>query len=64
VVAERREPGGTELGERVRERLLAEGRGLGLGPRRRCSRRAARQMVEQVIATALERDADVICAGT
>ena len=55
-----REPGGTEHGERVRELLLAEGE---VSPWAEAALFAAAraQLVEQVIAPALERGADVIC---
>jgi len=55
-----REPGGTELGERVRELLLAEGE---VSPWAEAALFAAAraQLVEEVIAPALERGADVIC---
>ena len=55
-----REPGGTELGERVRELLLAEG---DVSPWAEAALFAAAraQLVEEVIAPGLERGADVIC---
>ena len=55
-----REPGGTELGEHVRELLLAEGE---VAPWAEAALFAAAraQLVEDVIAPALERGADVIC---
>ena len=55
-----REPGGTELGERVRELLLAEGE---VTPWAEAALFAAAraQLLEDVIAPALERGADVIC---
>jgi len=55
-----REPGGTELGERVRELLLAEGE---VTPWAEAALFAAAraQLLEEVIAPALERGADVIC---
>ena len=55
-----REPGGTELGERVRELLLAEGE---VAPWAEAALFAAAraQLVEDVIAPALERGADVVC---
>jgi len=54
-----REPGGTELGERVRELLLAEGE---VAPWAEAALFAAAraQLVDEVIAPALERGADVI----
>ena len=55
-----REPGGTPLGERVRELLLT---GNGISPWAEAALFAAAraQLVEQVIAPALARGADVIC---
>jgi dTMP kinase len=55
-----REPGGTELGEHVRELLLAEGV---VAPWAEAALFAAAraQLVDEVIAPALERGADVIC---
>jgi dTMP kinase len=55
-----REPGGTELGERVRELLLAEGT---VSPWAEAALFAAAraQLVEEVITPALDRGADVIC---
>src|SRR5512133_1122282 len=55
-----REPGGTELGERVRELLLAEG---DVSPWAEAALFAAAraQLVEEVIAPGLDRGADVIC---
>jgi dTMP kinase len=55
-----REPGGTELGERVRELVLAEGE---VSPWAEAALFAAAraQLVEEVITPALERGADVIC---
>jgi dTMP kinase len=54
-----REPGGTELGERVRELLLAEGQ---VSPWAEAALFAAAraQLVDEVIAPALERGADVV----
>ncbi len=54
-----REPGGTELGERVRELLLGEG---DVSPWAEAALFAAAraQLVEEVIAPAVERGADVI----
>jgi dTMP kinase len=59
-VVSTREPGGTELGERVRELLLAEGT---VSPWAEAALFAAAraQLVEEVIAPALDRGADVIC---
>src|SRR4051812_7239991 len=55
-----REPGGTELGERIRELLLAEGE---VSPWAEVALFAAAraQLVEEVIAPALGRGADVVC---
>ena len=55
-----REPGGTELGERVRELLLHAG---AVAPWAEATLFAAAraQLVEHVIAPALERGADVVC---
>jgi dTMP kinase len=59
-VVSTREPGGTELGERVRELLLAEGE-VSLWAEAALFAAARAQLVEEVIAPALERGADVIC---
>jgi dTMP kinase len=55
-----REPGGTELGERIRELLLGGGE---VAPWTEAALFAAAraQLVEDVIAPALERGADVVC---
>jgi dTMP kinase len=55
-----REPGGTELGEQVRELLLHQG---AVAPWAEAALFAAAraQLVEEVIVPALERGADVIC---
>jgi len=55
-----REPGGTELGERIRELILG---GLEVSPWAEAALFAAAraQLVEQVIAPALARGADVVC---
>ncbi|HSS80998.1 MAG TPA: dTMP kinase [Gaiellaceae bacterium] len=55
-----REPGGTELGERIRELLLHQG---DVTPWAEAALFAAAraQLLEEVIAPALERGADVIC---
>ena len=55
-----REPGGTELGERVRQLLLGGGE---VAPWAEAALFAAAraQLVESVIAPALERGADVVC---
>ena len=55
-----REPGGTELGERVRELLLAEG-DVSAWAEAALFAAARAQLVEEVIAPGLERGADVIC---
>jgi len=59
-VVSTREPGGTELGERVRELLLHEGE---VAPWAEAALFAAAraQLVDEVIAPALERGADVVC---
>jgi dTMP kinase len=59
-VVSTREPGGTELGERVRELLLHEGE---VAPWAEAGLFAAAraQLVDEVIAPALERGADVVC---
>jgi dTMP kinase len=55
-----REPGGTELGERIRELLLHAGH---VAPWAEATLFAAAraQLVDEVIAPALERGADVVC---
>ena len=55
-----REPGGTELGEQIRELIL---RGPEVGPWAEAALFAAAraQLVEEVIAPALARGADVVC---
>jgi dTMP kinase len=55
-----REPGGTELGERVRE-LLLEGGEVSPWAEAALFAAARAELVAQVIAPALERGADVIC---
>ncbi len=59
-VVSTREPGGTELGERVRELLLAGG---DVAPWAEAALfvAARAQLVDDVIAPALERGADVVC---
>ncbi len=60
TVVQTREPGGTELGERVRELIL---HGAGLAPWAEASLFAAAraQLVDEVIRPALARGADVVC---
>jgi len=55
-----REPGGTELGERIRELLLGRGE---MAPWAEAALFAAAraQLVEEVIAPALARGANVVC---
>jgi dTMP kinase len=55
-----REPGGTELGEQVRE-LLLHGNGLAPWAEAALFAAARAQLVEEVIRPALERGADVVC---
>ena len=55
-----REPGGTELGERVRELLLAEGE-VSDWAEAALFAAARAQLVAEVIAPALQRGADVVC---
>jgi dTMP kinase len=55
-----REPGGTELGERIRQVLLAGGE-MSRWAEASLFAAARAELVEQVIAPALERGADVIC---
>jgi dTMP kinase len=55
-----REPGGTELGERVRELLLA-GEGMSAWAEAALFAAARAELVERVIVPALERGADVLC---
>ncbi len=55
-----REPGGTELGERVRE-LLLDGPEMGAWAEAALFAAARAQHVEQVIRPALARGADVVC---
>jgi dTMP kinase len=55
-----REPGGTALGERIRT-LLLEGEAMSAWAEAALFAAARAELVEQVIAPALERGADVIC---
>src|SRR5205823_463055 len=55
-----REPGGTQLGERVRE-LLLTGNGISLWAEAALFAAARAELVEEVIGPALERGAIVIC---
>jgi dTMP kinase len=55
-----REPGGTELGERIR-RLLLEGAEMSPWAEAALFAAARAELVDSVIAPALERGADVIC---
>src|ERR671923_2148151 len=55
-----REPGGTELGERIRQVLL-EGAEMSAWAEASLFAAARAELVERVIAPALERGADVIC---
>jgi dTMP kinase len=55
-----REPGGTELGERIR-RLLLEGAEMSPWTEAALFAAARAELVDRVIAPALERGADVIC---
>jgi dTMP kinase len=55
-----REPGGTELGERIRELLLAEGE-VASWAEAALFAAARAQLVDAVIVPALERGADVVC---
>ena len=59
-VVRTREPGGTELGERIRELLLADST---IGPWTEAALflAARSQLVEDVIAPSLERGADIVC---
>ena len=59
-VVSTREPGGTELGERIRELLLAEARVVPWAETA-LFLAARSQLVEDVIAPSLERGADVVC---
>jgi dTMP kinase len=59
-VVSTREPGGTELGERIRS-LLLEGAEMSAWAEAALFAAARAELLEQVIAPALERGADVIC---
>jgi dTMP kinase len=59
-VVSTREPGGTELGERIRELLLGGGE-VGSWAEAALFAAARAQLVGEVIAPALERGADVVC---
>lgn len=59
-VVSTREPGGTKLGERIRS-LLLEGAEMSAWAEAALFAAARAELVEQVIAPALERGADVIC---
>jgi dTMP kinase len=56
-----REPGGTELGERVRDLVLHGPEGVVPWAEAALFAAARAQLVEQVIAPALQRGADVLC---
>src|SRR3954447_17678695 len=60
AVVTTREPGGTDLGEQVRELLLG-GDGISPWPEAALFAAARAELVERVIQPALERGADVIC---
>jgi dTMP kinase len=59
-VVSTREPGGTELGERIRS-LLLQGAEMSAWAEAALFAAARAELVEEVIAPALERGADVIC---
>jgi dTMP kinase len=59
-VVSTREPGGTELGERIRELLLADAK-IVPWAETALFLAARSQLVEDVIAPSLERGADVVC---
>jgi dTMP kinase len=59
-VVETREPGGTDLGERVRE-LLLHGEHLSPWAEAALFAAARAQLVDEVVRPALERGADVVC---
>lgn len=59
-VVETREPGGTELGERIRELVLGDGR-IRAAAEAALFAAARAQLVAEVIRPALERGADVVC---
>jgi dTMP kinase len=61
TVVATREPGGTELGERIRELLLAQGATISPWAETMLFAAARAQLVEQVIYPALHEGADVVC---
>ena len=61
AVVATREPGGTELGERIRELLLAEGAHISPWAETALFAAARAQLVEEVIYPALRDGADVVC---
>ena len=61
TVVATREPGGTELGERIRELLLAEGAKITPWAETALFAAARAQLVEEVIYPALRDGADVVC---
>jgi dTMP kinase len=61
TVVATREPGGTELGERIRELLLAEGANISPWAETALFAAARAQLVEEVIYPALRDGADVVC---
>jgi dTMP kinase len=61
TVVSTREPGGTELGERIRELLLAQGAKISPWAETALFAAARAQLVEEVIYPALRDGADVVC---